>query len=132
MEDLVMRFVENLIDRVSGPMKLRLVIQPLIAIALAIIAGRKDAREGRTPYFLGVVTDQVHRRQMMLDGWKGIGKVFLVALLLDSIYQLIVLKFVYPGEAVLVAIVLAIVPYLLVRSLVARLMYLGRKPAGRP
>jgi len=127
MEELVMRLVDNMVDRVSGPMKLRLVLQPLVAVVLAVIAGRRDVREGRAPYFFDIVTDPAHRRQRVIDGWKGIGKVFLVALALDVAYQLLVLEFVYPGEAVLVAIALAIVPYLLVRSLVARFAYLWRR-----
>lgn len=126
MEELIIRFMDNLVDRFSGPMKFRLVLQPLVAITLAFIAGRKDARAGKLPYFFGIISDQPHRRQMILDGWKGIGKVFVIALLLDVVYQWIVMHFVYPGEAILVAIILAILPYVLVRSLVARIMYRGK------
>ena len=49
------------------------------------------------------------------------GKVFIVAIVLDLIYELIVYRWVYPGQAVIVATVLAIVPYLLI---------LGRSPAS--
>lgn len=59
---------------------------------------------------------------MIKDGWKSIGKVFLLALALDVVYQIIVLRFVYPGEAVIVAFVLAIVPYLILRGLVTRVV----------
>jgi len=58
---------------------------------------------------------------MLRDGWKGVGKVFVLAILLDVIYQYIVQRFVYPGEAVLVAVILAIVPYLLFRGPINRL-----------
>jgi tryptophan-rich sensory protein len=58
---------------------------------------------------------------MILDGWKGVGRVFLLALALDFVYQIIVLRFVYLGEAVIVAFVLAILPYLVLRGLVTRL-----------
>ena len=37
------------------------------------------------------------------------------------VYQIIVARFVYPGEVVIVALLLAIVPYLLVRGLVTRI-----------
>ena len=51
------------------------------------------------------------------NGWKGVGKVFILAVVLDVVYQLIEHRWtVYPGEAVLVAIILAIVPYLLFRG----------------
>ena len=40
---------------------------------------------------------------------------------MDVIYQLVVLKTFYPGEAVIVAIVLAFVPYLILRGPIARI-----------
>jgi hypothetical protein len=102
-------------------MSLRLILQPTIATILAIRAGLKDAREGNPPYFWSVLTDPAHRQVMLRDGWKSIGKVFIAALVLDVAYQLIVERFVYPGEAIIVAIVLAIVPYLVLRGLATRL-----------
>lgn len=121
MEEIWMRFVENLNDRVTGPMKFRLLLQPAMAAFFAIRAGLDDARTGKPPYFWSLVTDPAHRVDMLKDGWKGVGKVFLIALLLDVIYQIIVLKFVYPGEAIYVAFVLAILPYLILRGLVTRM-----------
>jgi hypothetical protein len=59
-----------------------------------------------------------HRCNLPRARAKDIASVFVFALILDVIYQLIALHTVYPGEAVLVAIVLAIAPYLLVRSLI--------------
>jgi hypothetical protein len=58
---------------------------------------------------------------MVKSGWKGVGKVFILAIVLDAIYQIIEMRWVYPGEAVLVAIILAIIPYLLFRGPVNRI-----------
>jgi hypothetical protein len=121
MDDIVTRFVENLIGRVSGPMKFRMLMQPLMASALAIRSGLQDARNGKPPYFWALVTNPAHRAAMIRDGWKSVGKMFVVALVLDCLYQIIVARFVYPGEAIVVAFVLAIVPYLILRGLVTRL-----------
>lgn len=121
MEEIWMRVVENLSDRVSGPMKFRLLLQPAMAAFFAIRSGLLDARTGKPPYFWSLLTDPAHRNDMLKDGWKSVGKVFLIALLLDVIYQIMVLKFVYPGEAILVAFVLAILPYLVLRGLVTRI-----------
>ncbi len=121
MEDIWMRFVGDLADRVTGPLKFRLLLQPVMAAIFAIIAGLKDARTGKPPYFWALITDPAHRRDMLKDGWKSVGKVFVLALILDVVYQVIVLRFVYPGEALVVAFVLAIVPYLILRGLVTRL-----------
>ena len=121
MYDTWVRIADNLAERVTGPMSLRLILQPTIATILAIRAGLKDAREGNPPYFWSVLTNPAHRSVMLRDGWKSVGKVFIAALVLDVVYQMIVERFVYLGEAIVVAIVLAIVPYLLVRGLVTRL-----------
>ena len=60
---------------------------------------------------------------MLKEGWKSIGKVFTLAVVLDIVYQLIEHRWqVYPGEAVLVAIILAIIPYLLVRGPINRII----------
>ena len=58
---------------------------------------------------------------MLGDGWKSIGKVFTLAVALDVFYQMLELHWVYPGEAILVALLLAIIPYLLVRGPVNRI-----------
>ncbi len=121
MDDILMRFVENLNDRVTGPMKFRLLLQPAMAAFFAIRAGLNDARTGKPPYFWSLLTDPAHRTDMLKDGWKDVGKVFLIALALDVVYQIMVLKFVYPGEAIYVAFVLAILPYLILRGLVTRI-----------
>jgi len=102
-------------------MKFRLLLQPAMAAFFAVRSGLLDARMGKPPYFWSLVTDPAHRTDMLKDGWKSVSKVFLIALLLDVIYQVMVLKFVYPGEAIFVAFVLAILPYLILRGLVTRI-----------
>jgi hypothetical protein len=50
-----------------------------------------------------------------------VGKVFVLAILIDAVYQFIVLRTFYPGEAVIVAAILAFIPYLLIRGPANRL-----------
>ena len=121
MDDIVTRFFENLLGRVHGPMNFRLIFQPLMAIIFAIRDGRKDGREGRVPYFWALFTEPGHRRDLLRHGWKSVGKIFVIALILDAIYQFIQVRWFYPGEAVVTATVLAIIPYLMLRGLVNRL-----------
>jgi hypothetical protein len=120
MDDMWVRFTTQLIDRVTGPLHFRLVLQPLMAAFFAIRSGLADASSDRPPYFWGLFSDRAHRREMIKDGWKSVGRVFLLAIVLDVVYQLYVLHFVYPGEAIAVALILAIVPYLILRGLVTR------------
>lgn len=121
MDDLWARFLSDMIDRVSGPMKFRLVLQPLMAAIFAIKSGLNDARTGKPPYFWALFSDPDHRAAMLRDGWKSVGKVFILAMVLDVIYQIIELRMVYPGQVIAVAVLLAIVPYLILRGLVTRL-----------
>jgi hypothetical protein len=122
MDDVWVRIVENKCDRTSGPMKFRFVLQPVMASIFAIISGLNDARTRKPPYFWALITNPAHRAEMIRDGWKSVGKVFVLALVLDVVYQAAMLRFVYPGEAIIVAFVLAIVPYLILRGLVNRLV----------
>jgi hypothetical protein len=128
MDHLITRITEDLITRVTGPMKFRLVLQPAMATFFAIRDGLKDARECKPPYFWGLFTDKGERESMVKNGWKSVGKVFILAIVLDVIYQLIEHRWtVYPGEAALVAIILAIVPYLVIRGPVNRIVCEKRK-----
>src|SRR3954453_14136316 len=99
-------------------MSFRLILQPAVAILLALRAGMRDAREGRPPFLWAVLSDQSCRRELMRQGWKDVGNVFLVALALDSIYQVLVHSGIYALELLLAATILALVPYVAVRGLV--------------
>jgi hypothetical protein len=119
---MLMRILVNVTDRVGGPMTFRIILQPTMAALLAIRAGVKDARAGRPPYFWTILTDPSQRADLMREGWKSIARVFFLAIIMDVIYQVIVLQWVYPFEVILVAILLAVVPYLLIRGPVNRLV----------
>lgn len=121
MDEIWARFSENLIGRVTGPMKFRLIMQPLMASILAFRSGLADARLGRSPYLWGLFSHPEARAQRIKDGWKSVGRVFILAIALDVVYQVLQFRFVYPGEAVSVAFILAMVPYLILRGLVTRL-----------
>jgi hypothetical protein len=121
MDDMWLRFTTDMAARVSGPMKFRLVLQPAMAAFFAIRAGLADARAGRPPYFSSLLRDRGDREAILKDGWKSIGRVFILAVVLDVVYQLYVLHFVYLPQTLAVAIILAIVPYLVLRGLVTRL-----------
>jgi hypothetical protein len=123
IQEFFARVWEMLIGRADGPLTFRLIFQPTVAAFFAIRAGLKDAHEGQTPYLWSVFSNPAHRRNLLRDGWKDVGKVFTIAVVLDVIYELIVYRWVYPGQALLVAAVLAIVPYLLIRGPVTRIMH---------
>jgi hypothetical protein len=121
MQDLFSRGIENLVGRVGGPMKFRLILQPVMAALFAIRSGLKDARENKPPYFWAMFTHPESRVAMLRDGWKSVGRVFILGIIIDAIYQFIVFRWFYPGEAILLAAILAFIPYLLIRGPVNRI-----------
>lgn len=122
MRDMLMRALMDVGDRIGGPMTFRIILQPLMAAILAFRAGLKDAQQGRPPYFWTILTDPIQRADLVREGWRSIARVFVLAIVMDVIYQLIVLGWVYPFELILVAILLAVVPYLLIRGPVNRIV----------
>lgn len=121
MRELLERVWENLVGRSTGPMNFRLIIQPTVAIVLAIRAGLADARQGRPAFLWTAITNPAYRPQLLREGWKDVGKVFVVAVVLDLIYQLVTQRGVYLGELLIVAFLLAIIPYVFVRGPVTRI-----------
>lgn len=121
MEQFFARAWEQLVGRVDGPMFFRFVLQPTVATVLAVRAGLADARAHRPPYLWTVATDRGARGRLIRDGFNDVGRVFVVAILLDIIYQLMVFQWVFPVQSLLVAVALAIVPYVLIRGPVTRL-----------
>ena len=121
MDDLLARIWTDLVGRLTGPLTLRIYLQPTMATIFAIRDGLRDIRTRRHPYFWSLINRPEQRRALIRDGWQSIGKVFTLALVLDAIYQWKVFRWFYPFEAVNVALILAVVPYVLVRGLVYRL-----------
>jgi hypothetical protein len=130
MDDFVMRIWGDLTGRVGGPMSFRLLLQPAVAAFLAVRAGLHDARTGRPAYFWAILTDSAHRRDLLAEGWKAIVRVFVLAIVIDAVYQIVVLRWIYPFEAVLVAFLLAAVPYLWLRGPVNRIATLAQPRRG--
>jgi hypothetical protein len=121
VEEALRRGWEDLVGRPGGPMSVRLILQPAVAIILAIRAGMRDARDGQPPFLWVVWSNQGRRRELIRQGWKDVRNVFILAIVLDSIYQVIVHSGIYALELLLTATILALVPYVIVRGLVTRL-----------
>jgi hypothetical protein len=120
MSEILTRVWQNLIGRFAGPMSLRLILQPAVATILAIRAGLRDARQNRPPFFWAILRNPSRRRELLQQAWKDVGKVFIVATILDVVYQLIIHQGVYVLELLITAVALAILPYILIRGPVNR------------
>ena len=112
---------DELLARETGALHLRFVLQPLVATFFAVRSGLRDARYGRPVFFWTVVLDATQRRALVGQLRRDVGKLFLMAVLLDTVYQVAVLRWFYPVQALIVAVALAVVPYLVVRGLANRI-----------
>jgi hypothetical protein len=119
--DILQRVWDNLVGRLAGPLNVRLILQPLMASLLAVRAAVDDARSERPAFLWAAIAGGVDRREQWRACWKDVGRVFVLAVIVDTIYQIIELGRVYPLELLLVATTLAIVPYILIRGPVARI-----------
>ncbi len=123
--DALKQAVDNLLGRASGPLHFRLILQPVMATIFAFIAARKDAAAGNPAFLMEFITNPAERGRLLRSAWQDVGKVFILALVLDGVYQYIVFKSFHVVEALIVGVVLAILPYILFRGPFTRLLRRG-------
>ncbi|MDG2527045.1 hypothetical protein P6166_16960 [Stenotrophomonas sp. HITSZ_GD] len=133
--DFLHRFWSDMLARTEGPMTFRFLLQPLMAIITASIDGYRDATAGRTPYFHKLLHGGRHgtRVETFREGFTAVARILLLGVAMDVIYQLKVFgNFTHPLETLVIAIVLAFVPYLLLRGPIARLARRWQQRRGPP
>ena len=130
--EVVDRIWSNMIGRTAGRMNFRFVLQPIMATIAAGFDGVRDARTGRTPFFWTVINVPAKRKSRLDEAMIATARIILLGLVMDTIYQFIEFKYFHPAEAVIVALLLALVPYVLLRGLVARVArrWVGGGPAS--
>ena len=114
--EILNRGVEQLLGRAIGPLQFRLIVMPTVVTILAIRAGLRDAREGQSSFLWGMITEPAQRRRRLAAARKDITRIFIVAIVLDTAYQLMVLRAFFVVQALIVAVACAIVPYILFRG----------------
>jgi len=111
----------NVLDRPGGPMTFRFILQPIMALLVALRDGIADARMGRSPYLWTILTSPADSGGRLREGVIATARIILLGLAMDAIYQLVVLGTFYPGEAVVVGLALGFLPYLVLRGPFARI-----------
>jgi hypothetical protein len=133
MDDSLTRFWTDMVGRLTGPMTFRLFLQPTMASFYALRDGLKDAHAGRRAYFWAIFTQPGSTRQLLQEGWKSVGRVIALGAVMDGVYQAMVFRWLYPNELIVVVLLLAVIPYLLLRGPVNRLaslwMHSGKQSA---
>jgi hypothetical protein len=114
------RMWQNLVDRPGGPMLFRFFLQPTMATIGAVLDGLQDARLGRSPFWVTVLHDPSRRARRLNEAVVATSRIMLLGLVMDTIYQVIEFDTFHPAEAVAITLVLALLPYLVLRGLVSR------------
>lgn len=132
--DVHERIWRDISARPGGPMTFRFILQPCMAAIAAFHDGVKDARLHRSPYLWSLLRRSDDRAERLREGLVATARIILLGFGMDAIYQATVLKTFYPGEMLLIAILLAFLPYLLLRGPFARLVrwWLSRKITASP
>ncbi len=129
------RLWRDILDRPDGPMTFRFVLQPAMAALAAFRDGVKDARLGRTPYVLALlrgVRSAEGRSGRLWEGIVATARILILGVVMDMIYQWLEFKTFYPVQAAVIAILLAFVPYLLLRGPIQRVagLWIARPASG--
>ena len=130
--EVLARIWHNMLDRPGGPFVFRFVLQPIMATVAALRDGLHDARAGRAPFLWTVLTDPAQRRGRLDEALIATSRIVLLGLAMDTVYQVIEFDTFHPAEAVIIALLLAFVPYVVLRGLVTRIArrWIGNQPAG--
>jgi len=125
------QFLDELPQRLTGPGRLRFVLQPLVAIVLGCRSGLADARAGRPAYLYGLLTGSgASRKELLRSGFAVVRNLIALGIVLDAVAQLLIYGRVHPGAAVVVGPVLICIPYALARGSSNRFMQLTGRWRG--
>jgi hypothetical protein len=127
--DVLSRAWENIVARPGGPMTFRFILQPTMAAIAALRDGVADARAGRTPYLDAILRGEGGRGARLWEGVISTARILILGVVMDIVYQLVFLDTFYPAESAIIAVLLAFVPYALLRGPMERL---ARHWVGRP
>ena len=126
------RVWRNIAARPGGPMTFRFVLQPTMAAIVALRDGVTDARLGRTPYLAAIVRGVEGRSARLWEGVVSTARILILGVVMDVAYQLIFFDVFYPAELAIIAVLLAFVPYALLRGPLARIArhWIARPASG--
>ncbi|MBO9512498.1 MAG: hypothetical protein J7549_00155 [Variovorax sp.] len=120
------QFLDDLPQRLTGPGRLRFILQPAVAIFLGIRGGRIDAQAGRPPFLYALLTGSGERNALLRSALAAVRDLVSMSIVFDVIAQLLIYGRVYPGAAVVLGPVLICLPYAMARALTLRAMRLLR------
>jgi hypothetical protein len=114
------QFFEDMAARLSGPGRLRFILQPTVALLIGMRDGIKDTREGRLPFLLALTSTTCRKSDLLRHAFTSIRDLVSIAIILDVISQFLIFRQIHPAAALLLGPVLIAVPYAVSRALTNR------------
>jgi hypothetical protein len=116
-------FWDELLARTDGPLQFRFILQPVMATLLAVRDGYHDAARGREPYLQDILRNPDRRGERLKEGFHAVARVMLLGIAMDAAYQFTVIKAFRPLAMAIVVLLLAFVPYLVMRGPARRVIH---------
>ena len=116
MDELLTRFANDLMGRMTGPFSFRLILQPTMAAIYALRDGVRDAKSDKPAYFWAMLTRPLEGWHLLAEGWHAVLHIILLGIVMDLAYQVMVFRHFRPLELIVVVLALAFIPYVLLRG----------------
>jgi len=113
-------FFEDMLARLSGPGRLRFILQPTMAVLVGVRDGVRDARIGSPPFLSALIYQRARRYDLLRSALTSLRDLVAIAVLLDVISQFLIFGEIHPGAALLLGPVLVAIPYAISRALANR------------
>ncbi len=127
MNGVFQTVVERVIARVTGPLSLRFVLQPAMAILLGIRDGRLDARAGAPPFGWALVFKKGSRGAAIKSALHALLVPIVVGRVMVAVAQYLIFHQVRPGFALLVGTLVMGLPYVAARGISNRIITAMKK-----
>ena len=125
------RVLRQLVARAGAPMSFRFILQPAMAAIAAFHDARRDARLGRAPFMWIMLHQPDERIGRLREAANATARIVLLGMVMDAIYQVLELQRFYPVEAVVIALMLAFLPYVVLRGVMLRIARRWRGGSAR-
>jgi hypothetical protein len=114
----------------GGPGHLRFFLQPIVAVALGLIHGRRDRAAGRPPYLFALASSPGDRGRHLREGLRDVLVPLCIALAASLLFQHIITKRLHPLLALSYAAIFVALPYFVTRALANRLATRWHRPVA--
>ena len=105
----------RVVARLGGPLKFRLIFQPLVAVILGVRHGWQDAKRGEPSLLASIITEPHGRSTRILALVKGILFAMILACVFDGIDQYLIFGWVRISGALTLGITIVALPYIAAR-----------------